>query len=82
MSSERAFCSSSFVMAQSVVRKESMVHILGWIMPEPLHMPPRCTSVPFTVKLTANCLFFVSVVMMARLALSAAASPSSSAVTS
>ena len=48
--------------------------MLGWIMPEPLLMPPRWTStqpLPSAagrVKATAHSLLTVSVVMMARLA--------------
>ena len=30
-------------MAQSVVMKQSMVPMLGWIMPEPLAMAPMVT---------------------------------------
>ena len=52
-------------MAASVVTKLSMVHMLGWIMPEPLHMPPMVTRTPPSSSCTAASLFFVSVVMMA-----------------
>ena len=52
-------------MAASVVTKLNMVHIFGWIMPEPLHIPPMVTVVPFMSICTATCLFFVSVVIMA-----------------
>ena len=52
-------------MAQSVVRKASIVAMLGWIMPEPLAMPPMEHSTPSTSNSTANCLSSVSVVMMA-----------------
>ena len=51
-----------------------MVHISGWIIPDPLLMPPRCTvTVPLPSaagrsNATANSLFTVSVVMMALLA--------------
>ena len=69
----RAFCSISLLIAQSVVRYPSMVHMLGWIMPLPLLMPPRRTvtlppSAAGRSKATAHSLFTVSVVMMARLA--------------
>ena len=41
MSPESAFCSIGALTAASVVRKTSMVAILGWIMPLPLAIPPR-----------------------------------------
>ena len=68
-----AFCSSAWSMAQSVVTYPSMVHMLGWIIPDPLLMPPMraFTVPPFAAgrsKSTANSLFTVSVVMMALLA--------------
>ena len=52
-------------MAQSVVRKQSMVPMLGWIMPLPLAMPPIWTSLPPMMTCPANSFFTVSVVMMA-----------------
>ena len=65
ISSERAFCSSSLVIAASVVINPSMVHIFGWIMPEPLHIPPIVTVLP-PISICAPTYFgFVSVVMMA-----------------
>ena len=51
-------------MAQSVVMKHSMVPMLGWIMPEPLAMPPRVTVCRRSLS-TAISFFMVSVVMMA-----------------
>ena len=74
----RAFCSSSFVIERSVVRKQIIVHICGWIMPEPFVIPPRWTFFPPIVNSSANSLFVVSVVMMALLAAVAAASLASS----
>ena len=64
-SAERAFCSIPALMAQSPVMKTSMVAMFGWIMPLPLATPPRWHSLPPSVKLTAHCFIFVSVVMMA-----------------
>ena len=69
----RASESISWVMAQSQVRKASMVPMLGWIMPEPLAMAPRRTSRPPSSKETAISFFRVSVVMMA---VAAASEPS------
>ncbi len=66
--SRRASSSISWVMAQSVVIKHSMVPMLGWIMPEPLAMAPILTSFPPRPKETAISFFTVSVVMMARAA--------------
>ena len=65
MSALSAFCSISLEIAASVVTKLSMVHIFGWIMPEPLHMPPSVTSLPPSVNCTAISFFTVSVVMIA-----------------
>ena len=65
MSPESAFCSIGALTAASVVRKTSMVAILGWIMPLPLAMPPRWQSFPPSSNSTATSFFFVSVVMMA-----------------
>ena len=42
-----------------------MVPMLGWIMPEPLAMPPMRTVLPPMVVSTATSFFTVSVVMMA-----------------
>ena len=75
-SARRAFCSISFEMHASVARNPSMVHILGWIMPEPLHMPPRVTLLPPSSNSTAICLGTVSVVMMAFAASAPASGPS------
>ena len=61
--------SISWVMAQSVVMKQSMVPMLGWIIPEPLAMAPRVTV--FSTQGAgekASSFFTVSVVMMARAA--------------
>ena len=52
-------------MAQSVVTKQSMVPMLGWIMPEPLAMAPMVTVLPPMTVVTAISFFSVSVVMMA-----------------
>jgi hypothetical protein len=60
-------------MAQSVVRKTSMVPMLGWIMPEPLAIAPMVTVLPPTMQVTATSFFMVSVVMMA---LAASSEPS------
>ena len=64
-SAASAFCSSSDEMAQSVVRKTSIVAMFGWIIPEPLAMPPSLHSTPPTVKATATSLRAVSVVIIA-----------------
>ena len=52
-------------MAASVVRKHSMVAMLGAIMPLPLAMPPSLHVLPPRGKRTATSLETVSVVMMA-----------------
>ena len=52
--------------------KQSIVPMLGWIMPEPLAIAPIFASLPPTVKEMAISFFTVSVVMMA---LAAAAEP-------
>ena len=65
MSSLKAFCSVSFEITASVVRKASMVHMLGWIMPDPLAMPPSVTVFPPISSSTASSFSQVSVVMMA-----------------
>ena len=64
-SAERAFCSISGEMAQSVVMNTSMVAIFGCIMPLPLAMPPSLHVLPPAVNSTATSLSRVSVVMMA-----------------
>ena len=65
-----ASVSISCVIAQSVVRKDSMVPMFGWIMPLPLQMPPMRHTLPPMVNSTAAVFVFVSVVIMARLAFS------------
>ncbi len=75
----RASWSSSWVMAQSVVTKQSMVPMLGWIMPEPLAMAPMVTVLPPMVQVTAISFFTVSVVMMAWAASSEPSSDSAAA---
>ena len=57
--------SISEVMAQSEVMKQSMVPMLGQIMPAPLQMAPRRTILPPMVVSTAISFMTVSVVMMA-----------------
>ena len=53
----------------SVVRKASIVAICGWIMPEPLAMPPMRITRPSARRVeTACCFGRVSVVMIARAA--------------
>jgi|GEM_PF-4555552 len=52
-------------MAQSEVMKQSIVAMLGWIMPEPLAMAPMVTAAPPTSNSTAISFFMVSVVRMA-----------------
>ena len=52
-------------MAQSVVTAQSMVPMLGWIMPEPLAMAPTVTVLPPISVVTAISLIFRSVVRMA-----------------
>ncbi len=69
---DRAFCSSSLEMLASVVMKLSMVHMFGWIIPEPLHMPPICMVFPLKVNATAASFLTVSVVMIASAACMAA----------
>ena len=59
-----AACSIGALMAQSVVRKTSMVARFGWIMPEPLAMPPIVQVLPPAVNCTAISFGCVSVVMM------------------
>ena len=63
--SSRAVLIISGEMAQSVVRKHSMVPMLGWIIPLPLAMPPMRTTLPPMTVSTAASFFSVSVVMMA-----------------
>ena len=48
----RASVSISCVIAQSVVMKDSMVPMFGWIMPLPLQMPPMRQVLPPTVNST------------------------------
>ena len=52
-------------MSRSVVRKPSIVHIFGWIIPEPLLIPPSVTVFPPISNVTAISLFMVSVVIIA-----------------
>ena len=52
-------------MLASVVMKQSIVAMLGWIIPAPLAMPPIVTLRPPTLKRMANSLRRVSVVMIA-----------------
>ena len=68
---ESAFCSMAGLTAASVVRNTSIVAMLGWIIPEPLAMPPSTHCLPPTVNSTASCLGTVSVVMMPSTAASA-----------
>mmetsp|Transcript_14167 Transcript_14167/g.41155 ORF Transcript_14167/g.41155 Transcript_14167/m.41155 type:complete len:206 (+) Transcript_14167:1302-1919(+) len=42
-------CHTSASTLASHVTTPSMVAMLGWIMPDPLHMPPRLTSLPPSV---------------------------------
>ena len=60
-----AFWSRAGEMAASVVTKQSMVAILGWIIPEPLAMPPIVQVLPPSGNRTATSLRLVSVVMIA-----------------
>ena len=55
----------SLLTAQSVVMKHSIVPIFGWIMPEPLQIPPMWQVVPSISNSTAIVFTFVSVVMIA-----------------
>lgn len=64
-------------IAQSVVTNASIVPMLGWIMPEPLQMPPMRQILPPAVNSTATVFISVSVVMMA---VAAASEPSSDRV--
>ena len=52
------------LISTSVVTNPSMVHMLGWIMPEPLHIPPMVTFLPSISVSTAISFFTVSVVIM------------------
>ena len=61
---ESARPSISGLMAQSVVMNTSMVAILGWIIPEPLAIPPMRHTLPPTVNSTATVFSLVSVVIM------------------
>mmetsp|Transcript_11775 Transcript_11775/g.25250 ORF Transcript_11775/g.25250 Transcript_11775/m.25250 type:complete len:303 (+) Transcript_11775:438-1346(+) len=67
---------ASALTAASHVTTESMVAMLGWIIPEPLHMPPMCTVLPPMFTCRAALLLTRSVVVMA----TAARCPSSSLV--
>ena len=51
--------------AASVVTKDSIVPMLGWIIPEPLAMPPIRTAFPPSSSSTLICFITRSVVMMA-----------------
>ena len=62
---DRARWSATGAMDASVVKKQSMVAMLGQIMPEPLEMPPSLHVLPPRVKRTATSLATVSVVMIA-----------------
>ena len=64
-SSLSAFWSAFFEIFASVVIKESIVHIFGWIIPDPFAMPPMVTVFPPISKDTAASFFLVSVVMIA-----------------
>ena len=55
-------------MAASVVMKQSIVAMFGWIMPEPLAMTPKRTFLPPSSISSAAVFGCVSVVMMAWLA--------------
>ena len=61
-----AFCSTSFSITASVVRKQSIVAMFGSIMPAPLAMPPMRTCCPPISNSTAISLGKVSLVMIAR----------------
>ena len=63
--SERASCSSALSIAASVVMKESIVAMFGWIMPDPLAIAPKRTFLPPISTSVAHALEYVSVVMMA-----------------
>jgi hypothetical protein len=63
--SVRAAWRGACSMAQSVVTKQSMVAMSGWIMPEPLAIAPTLTLAPSMSSSTAASLGTVSVVMMA-----------------
>ena len=76
------FCNISLEMFTSVVTKPNMVHIFGWIMPEPLHIPPNVTVLPPISVSMAIALEMVSVVMMACAASEPASKVSALAVTS
>ena len=52
-------------MSTSLVINPSIVHMFGWIIPEPLHIPPTVTVFPPISISTAASFFSVSVVMMA-----------------
>ena len=60
-----ALRSISGLIAVSLVTKQSMVAILGWIIPLPLAIPPTVQTLPSRSKLTATSLRRVSVVIIA-----------------
>ena len=60
-----ASCKRALLIARSVVIKASIVHILGWIIPDPLLIPPSVTVLPSISKDTATSLLTVSVVIIA-----------------
>jgi len=62
---------SSFAgMAASVITKPSVVAIFGWIMPEPFVMPATTTVPPRNLTSSLATFICVSVVIIARAALS------------
>ena len=61
----RVFCNSFGSMATSVAINASMVAILGWIIPDPLAMPPMLISWPSSSNSRKPSLGKVSVVSMA-----------------
>ena len=75
-SSRSASWRSSLEIAASVVTNPSIVHMSGWIMPEPLHMPPTVTVFPSISNCTAASLDTVSVVIIASAAIRPASLPS------
>jgi len=66
----KALSSIGLAIAQSVVIKQSIVAILGLIIPEPLAIPPIVTSLPPTSIVTATFFGYVSVVIIASAAIS------------
>jgi hypothetical protein len=65
-------CKTGCAIAASVERYASIVAMFGWIMPEPLAIPPIVIMAPPILCRNAACLDRVSVVMMA---LAASSSP-------